>query len=116
MARLGRGFPARPHLPKSLALNTVAPVANFTGTPVNGAASIAVTFTDSTTNTPTSWAWTFGDGATSTAQNPVHTYAAAGVYTVALTATNSAGNDTKTRTSYLSFWALSPDAILLMAC
>jgi hypothetical protein len=32
----------------------------------------------------TSWAWDFGDGNTSTAQNPVHTYAQAGNYTVTL--------------------------------
>src|SRR5213076_2235116 len=34
----------------------------------------------------TSWQWTFGDGTTgSTAQNPSHTYSAAGAYTVTLT-------------------------------
>src|SRR5207302_1001928 len=34
----------------------------------------------------TSWQWTFGDGTTgSTAQNPLHTYSAAGSYTVTLT-------------------------------
>src|SRR5207249_3377554 len=34
----------------------------------------------------TSWQWTFGDGTTgSTAQNPSHTYSAAGSYTVTLT-------------------------------
>lgn len=33
----------------------------------------------------THWLWEFGDGATSTAQNPVHTYAAPGNYTVRLT-------------------------------
>lgn len=78
------------------------PVADFTGTPTSGAASLSVTFTDSSTNTPTSWAWTFGDGSTSTSQNPSHSYATSGVYTVALTATNAGGSDTKTRTGYVT--------------
>lgn len=37
------------------------------------------------------WAWDFGDGATSTEENPVHTYAARGNYTVTLTVTNDEG-------------------------
>ncbi len=38
-----------------------------------------------------SWAWTFGDGGTSTLQNPTHTYAANGTYTVTLTITDISG-------------------------
>jgi PKD repeat protein len=42
-----------------------------------------------------SYAWDFGDGATSTGQNPSHTYAADGTYTVSLTVTDdSAATDT----------------------
>jgi PKD repeat protein len=40
--------------------------------------------------------WDFGDGTTSTQQNPMHTYSAAGNYTVTLTVTNKAGQNTKT--------------------
>ncbi|MGY1833883.1 PKD domain-containing protein [Blastococcus sp. SYSU DS0510] len=40
---------------------------------------------------PLSYAWDFGDGATSTEAAPVHTYAAAGEYTVALTVTDAQG-------------------------
>ena len=34
------------------------------------------------------WSWDFGDGNTSTVQNPTHTYAAPGIYTVSLTVKN----------------------------
>jgi PKD domain len=82
--------------------SVVAPVADFTGTPLTGTGSLAVAFTDTSTNTPTSWAWTFGDGGTSTSQNPTHSYTSPGVYTVVLVATNAAGSNTKTRTGYVT--------------
>ena len=37
----------------------------------------------------TSWLWNFGDASTSTSQNPVHSYAAPGLYTVTLTINGS---------------------------
>ncbi len=52
----------------------------------------AVQFTDQSTvasGTITQWTWDFGDGATSLQQNPSHVYAAAGTYTVSLTATTA---------------------------
>lgn len=70
------------------------PVANFDFT-VNG---LKVTFNDLSTSTPTSWSWSFGDGGTSTVQNPTNTYAAAGTYTVKLTATNAGGSSSATKT------------------
>ena len=75
---------------------------NFSGTPTTGAKPLSVTFTDSSTNTPTSWSWNFGDSSTSTVQNPSHSYVNAGSYTVALTATNAYGNNTKTQTNYIT--------------
>lgn len=38
-----------------------------------------------------SWSWNFGDGGTSTLQNPRHSYANPGTYTVTLQATDTAG-------------------------
>ena len=38
-----------------------------------------------------SYSWTFGDGGTATSQNPSHTYAAGGTYTVTLTVTDNQG-------------------------
>lgn len=73
-----------------------APIANFNmGNPLNVNQSIQ--FTDESTGTPTSWHWDFGDDSTSTEENPTHTYITPGTYTVILTATNSIGSDTKTK-------------------
>jgi PKD repeat protein len=83
----------------------VAPVANFTASPLSGAAPLTVNFTDTSTNSPTSWSWTFGDGGTSTAKNPSHTYSDAGTYSVTLTATNSAGGDGETKSGYITVGA-----------
>lgn len=47
------------------------------------------TFTNTSVGA-TTYAWDFGDGNTSTTTSPVHEYAAAGTYTVTLTATNGA--------------------------
>jgi Zn-dependent metalloprotease/PKD repeat protein len=44
-----------------------------------------------------SFLWNFGDGTTSTEENPNHYYQTNGIYTVSLTATNSAGSNTMTR-------------------
>lgn len=59
-------------------------------------AFLEVDFTDVSTATPgaESWVWDFGDGNTSTDQNPTHSYAAPGEYTVCLTATNLCSADT----------------------
>jgi gliding motility-associated-like protein len=46
-----------------------------------------VTFTDLSFGNVTSYAWTFGDGSSSNQQNPKHTYASTGTYTVTLTIT-----------------------------
>lgn len=68
-----------------------APTAAFTFSNFGGS---TINFEDQSTSNPTSWLWDFGDGNTSTLQNPDHTYATAGTYTVCLTVTNSEGSDT----------------------
>jgi PKD repeat protein len=80
------------------------PVANFTASSTSIYAGQSVSFTDTTTNNPTSWSWTFNGGtpSSSTAQNPSVTYNTAGTYTVSLTAYNGAGNDTETKTNYIT--------------
>ena len=66
------------------------PVAAFT----NAANGLNIAFTDNSTNSVTAWAWDFGDGNTSTMQNPSHTYAADGMYTVCLIVNDACGADT----------------------
>jgi PKD repeat protein len=72
--------------------------ASFAFSPALPAPGRAVAFTDTSTGSPTSWQWNFGDGGTSTAQNPSHTYAATGSYSVTLIAGNASGSDTTSRT------------------
>lgn len=67
--------------------------AGFSADVAAGQAPLEVTFTDESLEAGgaaiTSWAWVFGDGNTSTSQNPVHTYAAPGVYVPRLTIVDS---------------------------
>ena len=78
------------------------PVAAFSANVTTGTAPLAVTFTDQSTGAPTSWSWTFGDGGTSTVKSPVHSYAAAGTYNVTLTASNTGGPNSLTKTNYIT--------------
>jgi PKD repeat protein len=79
-----------------------APTAAFDATPTSGDAPLAVTFTDQSLNQPSEWAWDFGDGTTSTLQSPLHTYTAAGTYTVRLAVRNYTGSDSATRTDLVT--------------
>ncbi len=72
--------------------STDPPTADFIATPTVTCDGV-VQFTDLSTHVPTSWQWSFGDTNTSTEQNPTHTYALPGTYTVSLTATNAFGSD-----------------------
>jgi len=79
-----------------------APVASFSYTPVAPAVNQSVQFTDTSTNYPTSWFWSFGDGTVSRFRDPSHRFLTAGTYTVALTAINSKGASTTTRSLVIS--------------
>ena len=71
-------------------------VAEFSASPHSGASLLDVTFTDESSSGGsdpiTSWAWDFGDSSSSTDENPTHTLAAPGTYTVTLTITDSLSN------------------------
>jgi hypothetical protein len=77
---------------------------------------LGITCTDLSTDpdgTIVSWAWDFGDGGTDTAQNPNHTYAADGTYSVTLTATDSGGaRSSKTRSVTVAAVPRTPITII----
>lgn len=86
-------------------------VAAFSGD-CNGA---AVDFINSSTPCPDTFAWNFGDTGspqnTSVQENPSHTYAAPGTYTVTLTATDACGA-TATTTQNISVLGVTIDSVL----
>ncbi len=82
-----------------------APVAAFVATPTWGQAALPVQFTDVSlpgSSLITSWLWDFGDGATAAVQNPDHTYADPGTYTVSVTVTSGAGASTHTEINHIT--------------
>lgn len=70
------------------------PVAAYTA----DTTQLTVDFTNMSTGGGLTYQWSFGDGGTSTLQDPSHTYANTGVYTVQLIITNACGSDTITTT------------------
>ncbi len=76
--------------------------ANFTATPANGIAPLAVSFSGTSAGTVTKSLWDFGDGGTSAEANPAHTYTAAGSYTVSLTVWGPLGSNTLVRAAFIA--------------
>ncbi len=73
-------------------------IADFTFT-VTKCPPYVANFFDSSFNA-VSWFWEFGDGKTSTLQNPTHTYANPGSYSVSLTITTADGCTVTTKHQY----------------
>ncbi|MFH1320281.1 MAG: CUB domain-containing protein [Bacteroidota bacterium] len=87
------------------------PVANFTATVLTIAPGDSVDFVDLSSNYPTLWSWTFTGGvpSSSTLQNPVDIrYDIVGCYEVILTASNTGGSDTETKTCYIDVQISNP--------
>lgn len=93
--------PAQPQATITVTLFVVAPVTADFDAPSFVCGTLPVPFTDASTNVPTSWNWDFGDGTTSTEQNPIHTYAESGTYTITLEACNVLGCDTISLTDFI---------------
>jgi PKD repeat protein len=80
-----------------------APIVDFYSATPSGTSPLRVSFFDRSEGTlPLRYLWNFGDGSTSFEQNPTHTYATNGKYTVSLTVTNSFGQDTKTLPGFIA--------------
>ena len=88
--------------PDYITVQEPVPVADFSAEPLEGDAPLDVTFTQLATGTVTGWDWDFGDGGTSTGANPVHTYTAAGTYTVTLVVTGPGGSTGEVKDSYIT--------------
>lgn len=72
------------------------PVANFSFSPNPACVGQTVSIVDMSTGSPGAWSYTMTGGApsTSTLQSPFVTYAAAGVYSITLVASNGGGSST----------------------
>ena len=89
----------------TLTVTAIGPTASFTASPTNGVEPLAVTFTDTSSGSlPLNLSWTFGDSTTTNTAGGavfVHTYTA-GIYTVSLTASNSAGTSSLTQSNLIT--------------
>lgn len=86
-------------------------VVSFTSDVICGAVPLLVQFNDTTTGTPLSWEWLFGDGNSSVDQNPLFEYNETGLFTVNLTANNTAVSGSSNKTDYIRVipnWAICP--------
>jgi PKD repeat protein len=98
--------------PGYIVVTAPPPAADFTGSPTSGRAPLTVQFSDRSSGSIQSWSWSFGDGGTSSQRNPAHTYGP-GTYTVHLTVTGPGGQDTATKTAYITATQAPPPPFLL---
>ncbi|HHG85744.1 MAG TPA: T9SS type A sorting domain-containing protein [Bacteroidetes bacterium] len=104
----------------NIALRVNPPTASFSWTPPAPCANVPVTF-DPATSTPgggaaiTGWIWTFSSGspATSTLQNPVISWATAGMDTVTLQVINNLGDTSLLASQYIFINDCAPKANIL---
>jgi len=85
--------------------NCPTPIANWSSSDSTFCEGTCINFTDLSTNNTTGWTWYFPGGtpATSNAQNPTNIcYNTAGTYNVTLVATNSFGQDSVVKTSFIT--------------
>ncbi|MCU0403887.1 MAG: S8 family serine peptidase [Chitinophagaceae bacterium] len=81
------------------------PVADFSASTRTIQAGNTINFIDQSTYNPTTWSWSFPGGtpATSNVKNPNNIrYNTPGTYAVTLTVTNANGQDTETKTNYIT--------------
>ncbi|NVK27394.1 MAG: PKD domain-containing protein [Flavobacteriia bacterium] len=93
------------------------PVADFSASDSSVCTSNSVQLTDLSQNSPTAWQWSFSPSGSvqyvngsSTSQNPEVLFTASGTYSVTMTATNSAGSNTVTKSSLINVGSVSISA------
>ncbi len=96
------------------------PVAQFIANPTSLPISGTSQFTDQSTGSPTSWSWaitpatgwSYINATNANSQNPQVQFNVAGLYTVTLTVTNSAGSSTPlTKTNYIQVTAATTPCV-----
>ncbi|MBL4656579.1 MAG: choice-of-anchor J domain-containing protein [Flavobacteriales bacterium] len=93
---------------------TAPPVADFTSNITTVVVGGNVNFSDLTTGLPDTWSWTFTGGtpSTSNVKNPsTIVYSTIGTYDVSLTASNSLGSNSNTKTGYIDVIPVPPPTI-----
>ena len=78
------------------------PVVSFSAKRTSMSLGEPAKFTDESTNFPTKWRWNFGDNTFSDEQNPEHTYAKTGTYSVELIASNDGGWGVDNKYQYIT--------------
>jgi hypothetical protein len=81
----------------------VPPQADFSASPLSGPAPLTVQFTDASSTNTAAWSWDLDGDAIqdSSARHPDANYTASGIYTVALTASNAAGDAIETKPAFI---------------
>ncbi len=97
-------------LPPLCLTPVIAPTADFNAD-ITSTCFGTIHFSDLSTDIPQNWNWNFGDGNISTLQNPVHTYLLPGTYSVSLIVSNTIGDDTLVRNSYITVTKINGPAI-----
>ena len=87
--------------------NTPEPEADFEASATSVLAGTSVEFSDLSEGPPETWSWSFNGGTptTSNEQSPEVVYETPGLYNVSLTVSNSAGEDTETKSEYIQVFA-----------
>jgi PKD repeat protein len=78
-----------------------SPNANFTAAPLDVCPLENINFLIDPLTIADQWSWDFGDGGSSPLQNPVHSYADSGLFSVTLTAINNGCAQSVTRNLYV---------------
>ena len=88
--------------------NSILPEADFSASAQVVCSNELIQFTDESAHCPTSWEWSFNpsnvvfmQGTSANSQDPAVIFTQNGTYDVTLTATNSNGSSTETKTSYI---------------